>query len=75
MGDECWLCEDCTLWHSVADCGELEGDRLYAVTSCRDSFVVDCGEDGEFCVPFSWQSCDGCGSSLGGGRHRAFVVW
>lgn len=71
---ECEVCDDCALWHSNADVSGIEDpDRVAEVKAADRHFIVDCGEEAEFCTAFSWSRCDACGTSMGGSRHRAFV--
>lgn len=74
--DALWVCWDCAMWHANGELSDgISPDRVDAVTGYVGVLSVDCGEDGEHCVTFSWSSCDACGDRLGGERHRAFVVW
>jgi hypothetical protein len=36
--------------------------------------VPTCGDDDEACDGFHTGTCDGCGSTLAGSRHRAAVI-
>ena len=74
MGDEWFVCSDCAMWHANGDAEGVSADRVDAVTGFTGVLAIDCGEDGEWCVPFSWSSCDACGDRRGGERHRAFPV-
>ncbi len=73
------VCVDCV--HVLAN-GELPDDSAWSADDHADAmdatqpgasdFTLACGEECEGW--FSWASCDGCGSTLGGERHPA-VVW
>jgi hypothetical protein len=75
------VCEDCYLAHHY---GAHEHDgKWYSgesdtpsdrepLSECIGLDLADNtdSENGEGITTFSWSSCDGCGSSLGGGRFR-----
>ncbi len=78
---EAWVCVDCYFAHhygahehegqwfagesdSPADREPLALLEDYELADNTDS------ETGEGMDDFSWRSCDGCGSTLGGSRHR-----
>ncbi len=85
---EAWVCTDCYFAHhyGVTEhdgqwfAGEsdtpsdreplckLEGYDLADNTDVNQEFGEETGEQ-----DFSWRSCDGCGSTLGGSRHRLAV--
>ena len=48
---------------------ESHGQQVVSITDWTDS------ETGEGIDEFSWRSCDGCGSRLGGSRHRLAIHW
>jgi len=51
----------------LADCDGCETALIAECTQCcdPDAKVCYCHDEGHF----SWQSCDSCGSNLGGDRH------
>jgi ribosomal protein L37AE/L43A len=57
--------------HSVVDVYDADGDRTGDTTACPH-----CEHDGHEngIDDFSWRSCEGCGSTLGGARYR-LAVW
>lgn len=73
------VCDNCV--YVIANGCESEDDALAAdrqlIEWPPDSgwrlVSGDCGEDATYCH-FSWQSCDGCGSPLGGTRHLAHAM-
>ncbi len=85
---EAWVCVDCYFAHHYGAhehegqwfAGEsdspsdreplalLEGYELADNTDVNQEFGEETGEQ-----DFSWRSCDGCGSTLGGSRHRLAV--
>jgi ribosomal protein L37AE/L43A len=58
-----WTCSN----HDVTDTYDDDGDRDGDTTKCPHCNQTG-HEDG--ITEFSWSSCDGCGSHLGGSRHR-----
>lgn len=69
-----WVCLDCALWHANAQAPDDEA-RSAAVTGYPHALTIDCGHhDALACDPFSWSSCDACGSPYGGERHRAYLL-
>lgn len=81
-----WVCVDCYFahhygWHEhdgqwFAEESDTPCDRepLKLLESCGNITDNTDSETGEGINEFSWRSCDGCGSGLGGGRHR-LTVW
>lgn len=85
-----WVCEDCLLAHEGYDEHELgrsfEREPLNLIPNDVEATTgmlqeehegEDCGPDVECSceeVSFSWRSCEGCGSPLGGTRH-ALTIW
>ena len=49
-------------------CADHDGTDDKVCTHCREATYEDGMEE------FTWRSCDGCGSHLGGSRHR-LAVW
>jgi len=71
---EYFICGDCAMWHANADVTALEDEaRIAEVTKVESHFIVDCGDEAEYCTAFSANACDACGTHLAGERHRAFV--
>lgn len=71
---ECEVCDDCALWHANGDLSGIDDPERRAEVQAADRhFIVDCGDEAEFCTAFSSRRCDACGSHLAGARHRAFV--
>lgn len=77
------ICSDCLLDLANGECGNeeqhgcLNVDQRGVPVDWPDwtgyNVAIDCcGEDD--CGYFSWSSCDYCGSTLGGDRHRA-TAW
>lgn len=67
------VCADCAMLIANGEDSDGVAERVaerwgdlavHLVLSC--SGCDDCG--------FSWASCDGCGSTLGGDRHAAAVI-
>lgn len=71
---ELFVCSDCAMWHANGDTELLDDETRAAVTGYDGHLAIDCGENAEHCVEFSWSSCDACRSPLGGSRHRAFIM-
>lgn len=70
---ECLVCDDCALWWVNADLSHIDDeDRANEIRSVDGYFIVDCGEDQQFCHDFSSARCDACGTRLAGSRHRAW---
>ncbi len=57
--------------HSVTDLRDSDGDETGETSECEY-----CGQSGYETGEhdFSWRACEGCGSHLGGSRHR-LAVW
>jgi len=82
--DNVWVCVDCYFAHHYGAV-EIDGEWFAGEsdTPCdREplSRLVDCdladntdSETGEGIDDFSWRSCSGCGSTLGGSRYRLAV--
>jgi hypothetical protein len=80
-----WVCVDCMFIHENGETsGEpdrepwcvLEPNEHVCMGMARDEHA-ECDEHDECeceTQEFSWQSCDGCGSRLGGSRH-AFTLY
>lgn len=83
---EVWVCIDCYIAHHY---GAVESDGAWFAgdsdTPCdrepltlidQDAEVTDWtdSETGEGEDDFSWSTCEGCGSTLGGSRYR-LAVW
>lgn len=83
--DDLAVCDDCA---QILANGEFDGECEHGdATAHADAMteiwgegaagilrmVLACGEDEEECDSFSRRGCDGCGSSLAGGRHAAVV--
>lgn len=78
--DEIAVCGACI---SMIETGEVWDDRgtgcpedvadQHALLMAEhwDVGMLHAGSGGPW---FSWTGCDGCGSTLGGGRHRVFVL-
>lgn len=81
-----WVCQDCFILHCNGDispdCPNPD-DLMTKLDGYEPSAGMlreehGCDEDDEECdcetISFSWSSCDGCGSNLGGERH-AMTGW
>lgn len=79
MNDLIWVCIDCYEHGGNGECGpcdiaplSLLGDTdatlgmMPEEHDCADPASHDCECEIEH---FSWRSCEGCGSALGGSRH------
>jgi hypothetical protein len=62
-----------TVWYSGESDESADREPLARLTECELSDNTD-SETGEGIDDFSWSSCDGCGSTLGGSRYR-LAVW
>jgi hypothetical protein len=83
---DAWVCQDCYLAHHYATddhgaqrwlAGESDTPADREPLSRLDgleAFDNTDAETGEGIDEFSWSRCDGCGSTLGGERHR-LAVW
>lgn len=85
-----WVCTCCLMAHAADGCGECDHDDREPLNKIEPPFTVTLGmlasEHHEQCprsdsrdcdcerLGFSWSSCDGCGSPLGGDRH-AMTLW
>lgn len=70
---EIYVCDDCLLMHANGETGEIPAGEPEPWAKLPTADVaVNCEDDGEGCG-FSWSECDGCGSRLGGTRHRMAV--
>lgn len=69
-----WVCEDCAHFQANGELPDYDTDERVVAVRNGHPFVLDCGDNAEYCDPFSWSPCDACGSTLGGSRHRA-VEW
>lgn len=80
------VCTCCLMAHAADGCGDFDHDRE-PLSKIEPPYTVTLGmiaeEHGEHChreececeqLGFSWSSCDGCGSPLGGDRH-AMTLW
>lgn len=75
---EVWICTDCGALTANGELGQ--GDR--GADEAHASLMADhLGEtiplvlgDSWWDQDFSWHSCDGCGSRLGGFRHHAYIL-
>lgn len=70
-----WVCQSCMLHHANGECGDCHSEEGH------DKEPWSLLEQGEGATmwseepnPFSWYHCDGCGSELGGERHK-FSLW
>jgi len=78
--NEISICVDCLIFLANGDDQSEAGDiaeRIEAQWSEEDpdlhwEIVPNCPEDCDGW--FSWSSCDGCGSHLGGDRHPAVAI-
>jgi hypothetical protein len=72
------VCDDCLMAHANGYDPEEWGyvpDPLPWTALPTADVAMACEGDGEDCG-FSWRDCDGCGSTLGGTRHRmAVFAW
>jgi len=78
--DNLMVCDECAL---VIANGEIDDgtDRGQQIADAQVEqwgelaigLTLACGDDEDECDYFSWRRCDGCGSTLGGGRHKAVV--
>ena len=84
-----WVCQCCLMAQAADGCDECDHDRepLSLITpphtvtlgmlleehneGCPRDRDIDCDCEQ---ITFSWSSCDGCGSPLGGDRH-AMTLW
>ena len=66
------VCDDCAML--IANGETPEDNPEFRLSDSWDGYhiALDCPEDG--CESFSWSSCDGCESSLGGNRHPAVAM-
>lgn len=67
-----YVCDDCMFVHANGETGNETPDREPWELMPSADVAMNCEDDGEGCG-FSWSACDGCGSSLGGTRHRMAV--
>jgi hypothetical protein len=78
--DNLSVCTDCTMMIANGELGQgdeaAEAVHVAAMVTLWGegsagvmSLVLNCDDDCE--GHFSWQRCDGCGSTLGGDRHPA----
>lgn len=67
--DDLWVCGECTL---LVACGEEHREGIADAMKALwpNAYLVIDHETNEF----SWQACDGCGSPLGGSRHKATAI-
>lgn len=81
------VCEDCASLLANGEAFDAEGNDI--ATELNEMIesvwpnegdgswwrlVLDCDEDGQTCDVFTYRQCDGCGSTLGGGRHKAVTM-
>jgi hypothetical protein len=69
-----WICVDClfVVANGVETPDQAKAADAMAVRWPEHIIVPAAQEDEE--PHFSWSSCDGCGSSLGGDRERAAAL-
>lgn len=72
--DDLDLCVDCTMMIANGEGSPEHAEAMEAAWG-EDSvhLVMTCNGD-DFDCSFSWVSCDGCGSRLGGDRHKGALV-
>lgn len=83
--DDQWICQDCLFFIANGDLpsatgGSEEADARVIAGCEREAaagghWALDSAEDGSDTLDFSRSDCDCCGSSLGGSRHRAAVLY
>jgi len=75
--DELWVCSDCAQIIANGpggmDLSEEEENRIVEALGDRYWVLDYDSETGAGIDDFSRRQCDGCGSHLGGSRHRAVV--
>ena len=68
---ELWVCVDCYFTHhGVNETVAPDREPLSLVENAAALTDWTDSETGEGIDAFSWSSCDGCGSTLGGDRFR-----
>lgn len=76
------VCVDCTGMIANGDPGGETDPEAHAEKMSKQwppaegwNLVLHCSEHPDGCEgSFSWSSCDGCGSQLGGDRHHAIAM-
>lgn len=76
------VCDDCLMAHANGEYperGEAFADEPVpwaALPTADVAMNCETDADGDETCGFSWSDCDGCGSTLGGTRHRmAVFAW
>jgi hypothetical protein len=64
-----WVCTDCYFAHHYGATGCEPSEPLALLDGFELADNTD-SDSGEGIDEFSWSSCDGCGSTLGGSRYR-----
>lgn len=70
--DMIWVCLCCMLVHANGECcgrPEHGGDSKEPLNRVTGWNLALSDEE----IPFTWNSCDGCGSTLGGTRYELAI--
>jgi hypothetical protein len=65
---ECQICEDCLMYL------ESEGDEPEQCDPVFNHYLGTASGEDDFHDEFSWQSCECCGSNLGGSRYKVYCL-
>lgn len=73
------VCDDCLVMHAndeVVERPEGEPQPWSAMPTADVAMACETDDEGDETCGFSHRDCDGCGSTLGGTRHRmAVFAW
>lgn len=85
-----WVCDCCMFTHANGECCDQEQHDHEPLSMVREGDHVTLGgaPHSDLCTPtdreqgcdcddygFSWQRCNGCGSTLGGNRYAMTLWW